>query len=90
MVLVLLNANLFVQMGFSINEETLIKNLKNECLDGLRRIYDTLMYYGGELSKITLSKSIIYAAQNACNLYQEALKRKKSEKNEDAQRRAGK
>ena len=90
MVLILSNGNAFVERGFNINKETLIENLKNESLVGQRRVYDALQYNGKKVHDFTVNKSLIHAARNSHDLYDQALKREKAEEDKNVQKKTQK
>lgn len=89
MILILSHGNAFSERGFSVNKEVLIDNLCEESLIAQRRVYDALLYHGG-VQKIEITKSLLHAARNAHNFYQEALKKKKAEQDAKSRQKAEK
>lgn len=78
------HGNADVGRGFSINEECLVENLKNDSLVAQRLVFDEIQTKGG-LNKFTISKSLIFAARNASSKRIEAFKSKQSVKEERRQ-----
>ena len=88
-ILILSHGNAFSESGFSINKEILVENLTEESLIGQRRVYDAIQYHGG-VENIEINKSLIHAVRNSHDRYQEALNKKREQKDDIAKEKAKK
>lgn len=64
------NAN--VERGFSINNECLFENMREESVIARRQVYDAVLYEGG-IDNVQISKELLLSARNAHSRYVEYL-----------------
>lgn len=77
-VMILSHGNAQVERGFSVNEDCLIENMKEETLVARRTTYDAVTSFGG-VPNVPLTKSLIHAARNARTRFQETNERRRKE-----------
>lgn len=75
-VMIMSHGNAGLERGFSINEECLIENLKEDSLVAQRVVYDSVQSSGGVL-KVDITKSLMQYTRNANSRYKEALEARK-------------
>ena len=74
--LILSHGQAHVESGFSVNETFLSPNLHEESLVNLRRISDTINFYGRVLD-VPISKKMLTACRLSRSRYQQALQESK-------------
>lgn len=81
-VLILSHGNAAPERGFSVNKQIIVPNLREESLIAQRVIYDSIKLKGG-IENLSFEKEFLIFIRKSYQRYEEALKKKKNEKNID-------